>query len=363
MPRILCGKKMKLNPYLHFDQSSIYNPCNDGRINSTDRQYEILRELINGECDVGKIEDCEVGDLVERQFLIPGNYDPSEQYFLKFVSLETHSVCNQGCYFCPVSLGKKDKIFMTDALFDSILDQLANHADSLEGVFLNGYNEPTLDKRLYDQLCRFSEREIPVALNSNATGLTPDLVGKIAELDVVSFLSVNLSTLDRERYLRERRGDHLDVVLRNVDYLSKSDYFERMQIVVLGAGDDDHARDFEMISNRYWGTSFKIVSYPVNDRTGSIPLVGKSSVYHESIKGCEQTGSRVIQHLHINPEGKCIICCQDYHENYVVGDLNSQTIHQVMSGAEMQKLRKLTYGIENAPKDFICRHCEFAIRR
>src|SRR5256885_4768557 len=37
----------------------------------------------------------------------------------------------------------------------------------------------------------------------------------------------------------------------------------------------------------------------------------------KKLAGCDLIGSRPIQHLHITPRGACILCCQDYDENYV----------------------------------------------
>jgi hypothetical protein len=33
-----------------------------------------------------------------------------------------------------------------------------------------------------------------------------------------------------------------------------------------------------------------------------------------------------------------------------------------MEGPELTKLRRMAYGLDESPEDFICRHCVFAIR-
>ena len=64
--------------------------------------------------------------------------------------------------------------------------------------------------------------------------------------------------------------------------------------------------------------------------------------------------------IHITPRGQCVLCCEDYDEKYVVGDLNESTIAEVLEGDEIAKLRRWVYGIEEAPEDFMCRDCVFA---
>ena len=66
-------------------------------------------------------------------------------------------------------------------------------------------------------------------------------------------------------------------------------------------------------------------------------------------------GSRPIQCMHINPKGECFLCCEDYENEYIVEDLNKQTVNEVLTGPEMMKMRRWIYGIEEAPQDFICR--------
>ena len=58
-----------------------------------------------------------------------------------------------------------------------------------------------------------------------------------------------------------------------------------------------------------------------------------------------------------------MLCCEDYDERYVVGDLTKNTIGQVLASDEIAKLRRWIYGIEEAPADFICRNCVFARER
>ena len=81
---------------------------------------------------------------------------------------------------------------------------------------------------------------------------------------------------------------------------------------------------------------------------------------HARLCGCDNVGSRPLEHLHITPYGKCVFCCEDYDENYVVGDLTAQTVGEVLGGPEIAQLRRWTYGQEDAPDDFICRRCIFA---
>jgi radical SAM protein with 4Fe4S-binding SPASM domain len=178
------------------------------------------------------------------------------------------------------------------------------------------------------------------------------------------FLCINLSTLDEEAYARDRGENHLRVVMRNVDYLKDLPIAEEMRIVVLGSGDDEHRANFEAVRDRYAGSRFDVQQHLTVDRGAwHLEVARKAERRPGRLAGCELIGSRPLQHLHITATGNCILCCQDYDENYVVGNLHRQTVREVLEGDEMARMRRWAYGVEDSPDDFICRSCTFAIMR
>ena len=223
------------------------------------------------------------------------------------------------------------------------------------------YNEPTADRRFVDQVRVIKEAGLPPAVNTNATGLTPERVDAILALGGLRFLSVNLSTLDRRRYEEDRGYDHLALVLRNLDYVKDRPIATRMDLAVLGTGDEEHRRQFDAIRSRFAGSRFSVLSFVVNDRAGYLSLPVPPERRRRALRGCEQTGSRPLQHLHVTPRAKVILCCQDYSETTEVGDLNEQSVADVLAGPALSRLRRWTYGLEEAPPDYICRGCAFAL--
>jgi len=270
-------------------------------------------------------------------------------------------VFNQGCYFCPVWVDRREDHFMSMELYENIVSQLAAHRATIEGVSMIHYNEPTADKRFLDQVRVLKRYGLPPAVLTNATGLTPARTDAILEMGGLCYLSVNLSTLDRERYKRDRAGDHLPLVLRNLDYLKDKPLAPRMDMAVLGSGDEVHRQDFEAIRERFAGSRFEVHFYEVMDRAGAVPIGLHPMGRHERLCGCEQTGSRPVQWVHVNPLGQCVLCCQDYHDRYVVGDLQEETLDAILSGPRMALMRRWVYGMEAAPEDFICRQCIYAV--
>src|SRR5688572_8513342 len=248
-PRPWSATELQVNPFLHVGPDRIYNPLNDRTIVEGEPGYAELRALLAGSV----ILSSERSRLADAGWLVPADSEPERQFLLKYVSLEAHTVCNQACYFCPVSVAPREDHFMPMDLYERILGELSVWRDTIEAVFMINYNEPTADKRFVEQVRAIKAAGLRPAVLTNGTGLTPSRVDQIVEMGGLRFLSINISTLDRERYKKERGGDHLGLVLKNLDHAKDRPVAEQMDMVVLGTGDDKHRRDFDEISRRFAG--------------------------------------------------------------------------------------------------------------
>ncbi|HEX2641702.1 MAG TPA: radical SAM/SPASM domain-containing protein [Thermoanaerobaculia bacterium] len=354
--------RLRINPFLHLGPDRVYNPLTDRLLQAGEPGYDSLRQTLGG-MDVTGLAAADRDLLAEAGWLQSDDVEPGREHLLKYVSLEAHTVCNQSCYFCPVSIAPREDYFMPTELYERIVGELGAYRDTLEAVFMINYNEPTADRRFVDQVRAIRGAGLPPAVLTNGTGLTPDRVDALVEMGGLRFLSINISTLDRERYQRDRGKDQLPIVLRHLDYAKDKPLAEQMDMVVLGTGNDDHKRDFEEITRRFEGSRFTVKYFEVMDRAGYLQIGMKPATPHQRLCGCDNVGSRPLQHLHITPQAKCVLCCEDYDEKYVVGDLTRQSVEEVLTGPALALMRRWAYGLEEAPADFMCRGCTFALTR
>ena len=349
-----------VEPYLHVEADTIYNPITNRSLSAADSCYTSLHALLRHKKTVQDLPPQVQAALLEHGWLVDDGSALSQRFYLKYVSLETHTICNQACYFCPVSIEPRVAYFMPMDMYANILDQLTVYCRTIEAVFLFNYNEPTVDVRFVDQIRLLKSHQLPPAVNTNGSGLVPKTIDALLEMGGLAYLSVNLSTLNRQRYVDDRQYDHLEQVLRNLDYAKDRPVAQRMDIAVLGRGDADHARDFADIQRYFADSRFQVRKFVVMDRAGHLSAGLKPASLHRHLYGCENLGSRPLQHLHITPTGKCVLCCEDYNEQYVIGDVATQTVPEVLTGPAMAQLRRWSYGHEEAPDDFLCRKCIFA---
>jgi MoaA/NifB/PqqE/SkfB family radical SAM enzyme len=353
--------RLIVEPFLHTSPTRIENPLTGRAIAAGDPGFPELIAALRRTVAIPDLPAPTRRSLRRDGWLVRDEPDLAARYRLRYVSLESHIACNQSCYFCPVSIAPRSDYVMPTATYRRIVDQLAAWRETIEAVFMILYNEPTLDRRFVELVGILRAAGLPPAVLTNGTGLTPKRVDALLELGGLRYLSINLSTLDPARYATDRGGDHLDLVLRNLDYLARLPLADEMVIVVLGQGDDVHRGDTASIAARFADTRFEVKPFEVMDRAGYLRIGMKPARTDRRLRGCENNGSRPLQHLHVTPHAKAVFCCQDYDEYHVVGDLERQSVAEVLSGPEIAQLRRWSYGLEDAPEDFMCRKCVYAL--
>ena len=346
------------SPYVHDRGTELYSPLSGATLPKGGEAHLALTRMAAGEDPDAHAAVLE--HLRAARFLIEDVESETRRSRLLYVSLETCTSCNHRCPFCPVSVAPREMEVMSQELFASIVEQVAAMGEEGVVVFLSNYNEPTVDP-LFEERCRLLfEKGLPVTILTNASHFTPDRAERLEALGRFRYIGVNLPTLDPERYFQLHGTKDLARVLANVDAMHARSLADETAIVVLGDEDDAHRRDVEEITARFGPKGWTVKPFKIRSRPSSGTYVPQPPP-KKKLRGCELMGSRPFEHLHVTATAKAVLCCQDYYEHLTVGDLKTQTVAQLLGGDTMARLRKWTYGVEEAPADFLCRSCEFAL--
>ena len=347
-----------VSPYLHNRGRVLYNPATGVSIPKDGEEYRAFSRIEKGlpvEAGSAALEH-----LRAARFLIEDLDSETRRSHLLFLSLETCTACNHRCPFCPVSVDPREKEVMSQELFESIVDQTVEAGGRGVVVFLSNYNEPTIDPLFEERCLALFERGLAVSILTNASQFTPERARRLAEAGRFRYIGINLPTLDPERYQKLHGTKDLARVIANIEAMRAGKLSDETVIVVLGEEDEDHRRDVEQIRERFEPMGWHVKPFRIRSRPASGTFVPEPPA-KKSLRGCELMGSRPFEHLHVTATAKAVLCCQDYYERLVVGDLKTQTVAEVLGGDVMAQLRRWTYGVEEAPADFLCRRCEFAI--
>ena len=347
-------------PYLHDRGTEVYNPLTGASLAKDGPAYAALRRIEAGEDPAAAADPALLAHLRSARFLIEDVFAESRRTHLLYVSLETCTSCNHRCPFCPVSVDPRDKEVMSQELFTSLVDQIVAAAGRDVVVFLSNYNEPTVDP-LFEERCRvLFDRALPVSILTNASHLDPERAARIEAMGRFRYVGINLPTLDPERYEKLHGTKDLARVVANVDALRARRLAEETAIVVLGDEDEAHRRDVAAIRERFAPKGWDVRPFKIRSRPSSGTYMPEPPP-KKRLRGCELMGSRPFEHLHVTATAKAVLCCQDYYEHLTVGDLKRETVAGLLAGDTMARLRRWTYGVEEAPADFLCRRCEFAL--
>ncbi|HEY6931333.1 MAG TPA: radical SAM/SPASM domain-containing protein [Thermoanaerobaculia bacterium] len=347
-----------VSPFLHDRDSCLYNPLTGVSLPKDGQAFRALSRIEQGlspEAEPGVLEH-----LRAARFLIEDVEAEVRRSHLLYLSLETCTSCNHRCPFCPVSVDPREREVMSQTLFESILDQVLAVAGDKINVFLSNYNEPTVDPLFEDRCAALFARGMTVSILTNASHLHPDRAARLEALGRFRYIGINLPTLDPQRYEKLHGTRDLARVLANIDALRARSLAEETAIVVLGDEDEAHRRDIAAIEERFGPLGWDVKPFRIRSRPASGTFVPEPPP-KKKLRGCELMGSRPFEHMHVTATAKAVLCCQDYYERLTIGDLKTQTVAEVLGGDVMARLRRWTYGVEEAPEDFLCRVCEFAL--
>ena len=266
------------------------------------------------------------------------------------VSLETYAKCNAACTFCPYTTLDRIGERMSDAMIDSVIDQLRAHPHAF---FFSPFkvNEPFLDKRLM-AICRKVNATLPKAfirLFTNGSALTAKHVAEVAALDRVAHLWCSLNEVDSGEY-KALMGLDFERTAANLDHLHNE---------VL-AGRFTHPVDLSRVSSldgsrndefhTYCFARWPLFNVHVLKRDGWLGAIDPSNPDVPD-RPCPRWWE-----LSIMANGKAALCCMDGAGDYVIGDLTYQTLYDIYNSEAWRANRVKLWSRRNVSP---CSRCTY----
>jgi radical SAM protein with 4Fe4S-binding SPASM domain len=108
--------------------------------------------------------------------------------------------------------------------------------------------------------------------------------------------------------------------------------------------------------------AFYRVFGPITDQVASNPLID----FHQDIAKTPKEENfvcpQIYQRLVIGADGLCMMCMNDTENTMVVGDANTQTLHEIWHGAEMTRIRAIHREHKGCEKLAPCRQCYLPLK-
>lgn len=274
--------------------------------------------------------------------------------FPRAVQIETVSACNAKCSYCPYSDAKKYFVQerMSDALFEKIVNELAQWSPQLVAPYLN--NEPLLDNNMIPRI-KHLRLELPDAyldFSTNASLITEHHARFLTSSYLsLSEIKINIPSTEKEEY-EKTTGLSFEKAINGAKLLKKyaenQDFKGMMRVVMVGGGNEKDEEFWKKL-----GIPCK--EYTLVSRAGSIengfePL--------QEVNGCRY--NRQKEWMHICSNGDVILCCMDFYRTIKLGNIKNESLYDVWNSKAYEQVRKTI--TKSTDKDFLCNKCEWGIQ-
>ena len=273
--------------YLYFVFSDTFKPFST----NSKKHYNL---------DVDSIEEIVVDDINSISRLLDIRVP-----CLKNIQIETTSICNLRCEYCPNSTVGRDNAFMEAETYYKIIDSLKEYIPDYSGTLApHFYGEPLIDKRL-EQFIAYTRKILPSAV-------------------IEVYTNGELLTIDR----------YLALKTAGVDLFRISQHTELPSTVVettLTYIQQNHPEIFSIDYKVYRDEKFKM------NRGGLVTTEQVPLELMRTVTGC----SMAHRVLTFDFKGNALLCCNDYLAQHVFGNIRSNSIEEIWEGMGYQRVRNL----------------------
>jgi hypothetical protein len=201
-----------------------------------------------------------------------------------------------------------------------------------------------------------------LVLLTNATGLTDRKYEKLLRAHPRLTVDIHLSAIDPTEY-RLAFGVPLHPhLLRRLhaiaEYGKTSDGDIRM--MVMGRRDDRHQKNWEEVQGFFADTGMEVGIDVVHDRAGALPFPYYQGYQHRNVIGCA-LDNRYSHWIHVAVSGNWVLCCQDYDELYVFGNVFKQAVRDIAESTHRHDVISNAIGRTGGDELSICQKCHYAI--
>lgn len=252
--------------------------------------------------------------------------------FPKSILIETLSLCQGACKFCPYTelrKGKKKEELSVNK-FAQLIEELSHY--EVKRITLFNNNEPLLDNRIYSfiSLTKKLLPNVEITLSTNGVLLSEVIIKKLNESGLTT-LYVSIPCIDRDNY-KKTMGIYPDKIFALLDNIKIPDIFQMIRIAV------PHTKymDLDQIRKRF--NNFSICDWKLEYKKNW----NIDKKFFEVAEEVFYTGpcDRPMDQMVISANGNALICCRDWLEENVVGNVYKDTLYKIWHSERMKEIQK-----------------------
>ena len=253
--------------------------------------------------------------------------------FPKSILIETYSLCQGECKFCPYKelRSGKEQTMLTTEKFLELLYEISQYGISRLTLFNN--NEPLLDKRIYGfvKVSREMLPNVEIGLSSNGRAITKDVLYRLIGSNL-STLYISIPCVNREDY-KNVMDVYPDRLFELLDSIEDEKLLKMVRIAVpitKYLDEDAMMQRFNKFTVCIWNLEYK-ASWGIGKKINEVAR-------EDSIAGlCDRPMDQAV----ISSNGDVLICCRDWQGQNVVGNVYNSGLYDIWHSEPMQKIQNL----------------------
>ncbi len=286
------------------------------------------------------------------------------------IQIDITNACNLKCIMCPNKDIKIKKGAMHFGLFKRIIDEIAEYGIENAGLYTVG--EPFMNSEIFEFIVYAKNKGVKyVYVTTNGQLLNKEKINKIFDsgLDSIKF-SIDASS--QETYEKIRIGAKWKKLIENIDLLNELRNKRNSNIKIFASFTLQKRNLMDLIifddifNNRIDETLYSIVATQgglVPDINILFPNANEKisntidTVFNIEPHPCNLLWNRFV----VTWDGKLTICCSDFEEKLLYGNLNESTLSECWNNSKMREYRKIHKNLD-FKKIPNCQQCDFVRR-
>ena len=250
----------------------------------------------------------------------------------QLIQIETTSVCNAACQFCPHKDIKREAGQMSWGVFAEIIEQCKEAKIERICPFLNG--EPFADSLFLERL-EYINKELPetkLYVFSNMSLLDEEKLQKLSKIKNIETFFMSLTSYDSDSCKKYMNLD-FDTVRKNVMNLinlnKENNFIKQLQASSIDSGDCIENNKFYDC----WGV-IGIDVYFISEKENWLGNIQSNK------RGNQKTICSRANHLCVYWDGSVPLCCFDADAECDFGNIRNKSLLKIFNSSEYKRYRQ-----------------------
>ena len=317
--------------------------------------FELKYQLMNGDA----FEKQDVFEQIEGfRSKIPVIYN-----------IETTNACNMRCVMCPRTTMMTRKIeTMSQELFLKIAGQLNPLSDASwskwedfveqkyqilrngmsenhfflhiipKVIVLHGYGDPLLDKQMPGRVAALTDRNIPSYFSCNPANIDIEKTVEMFE-NGLGYIKYSIESVDdmRHKQIRGKASNYSQSyqnIVRLVELKEKYNYKTTIVITMLDLNKEMQQDEFHKLTEAFAGMNVYVYLKSQDQQWYENKNDGTNSIHWQEF--CQFPWSSMT----IKSNGEAAMCVEDFDNEIILGDANTESIYDIWNNEKYHRLRK-----------------------